>query len=126
MVTILGRILTITIAFLIAYYFRQEWLEIYLDGPSKFTGYPTFLSITLPLFLLMFYWRGVFSRSWSKKTLNSRISEGAIIHLILLAIASMIAFYQQYHLFSRTFLLLFVFLSFIFFGILELFISKGE
>ena len=39
MIAILIRILSITIAFLIAYYFRQEWLAIYLDGPSKFNGY---------------------------------------------------------------------------------------
>ena len=124
MIAILVRILSVTVAFLIAYYFRQEWLAIYLDGPSKFNGYTGFLINILPLFLFMFYWRGIFSRSWMKKTLNSRISEGVLIHVVLLAVASMIAFYQQFHLFSRSFLLLFIFLSFLFYAIFELLISS--
>ena len=123
MVAILVRILSVATAFSLAYYLRQEWLALYLGGPSRFVGYKEFLSIIVPLFLLMFYWRGVFAKSWIRKALDSRIREGVFIHLILLSIASMIAFYQQYHLFSRTFLLLFIFLSFLFYGIYELCIS---
>ncbi len=126
MAFILGRTLSVIIAFLIALYLRQEWLAFYLGGPSKFTGYPKFLVMVIPLFLFMFYWRGVFSKSWSKKTLNCRISEGVLIHLILLALATMIAFYQQYHLFSRTFMILFVFWSFVLYAIFELFISSQK
>ena len=126
MLFILARILTVMIAFLIAFYLRQEWLVFYLDGPSKFTGYPKFLAMIIPLYLLMFYWRGIFSKSWSKKTLGRRVSDGVVVHLILLALASMLAFYQQYHLFSRTFLVLFVLCSFVFYTIFELFISSRE
>ncbi len=123
MIAILVRILSVTIAFLIAYYFRQEWLAIYLDGPSKFNGYAGFLLNILPMFLFMFYWRGVFSKSWTKKTLNSRISEGVLIHVVLVAIASMIAFYQQFHLFSRSFYALYI-SEFLFYAISSNYLSR--
>lgn len=124
MAAILGRILSIISAYILAYYLRQEWLALYLGGPSTFVGYSEFLTTIIPLFLTMFYLRGVFAKSWIKKPLESRLGEGVFIHLILLATASMIAFYQQYHLFSRSFLLLFVLLSLLLFMILELIISR--
>lgn len=117
------RILLLLCSVVLAYFIRQEFLSDYLSGPSKFGAYPELLLLIIFAYILLMYWRGGWADSWLQKKWAEKFKEHLFINGILLIIISVSAFYQQYHLLSRTFLVAFVVINFFLSVVTELFAS---
>lgn len=111
MISYVIRLTILVLSFFVAYYLRQEYWSIFLGNSSAFTHYPQLLLCIITSHLILLYWRGLLASSWLKKKLLSRVNEHLLINLTLLILASLIGFYQQHHLLSRTFLITFVVLN---------------
>ena len=122
--TVINRAMLLGLAYTIALYIRQTYLSAYLTGASKFSSYLEFFPLCLLGYFALSYLEGVYAIVWNRRTFFDRCLGHFKINGLLLAFITLAAFFVQYHLFSRTFLVLFVGISLVLHLILEIAIQK--
>jgi lipopolysaccharide/colanic/teichoic acid biosynthesis glycosyltransferase len=118
------RLIICLLAYRAALYLRQHYFSDWLSGLSRFEFYHSFFWPTLFCGLLFAYLEGFFADNFWGRPLNSRLYAELKIGFFSFCALSILAFGLSFHLFSRTFLLIFVLLQFLFFAALYFLFRK--
>ncbi len=106
-------------AYLLALLTRQKILSSYLSGESQFHGYENFLILASLLFTIFGYAEGMFAPDFPRLSRTRRLSSLLIVSFLVFLSLSLMAFFLQYHLFSRTFLVVFLIFNFLLLALLD-------
>ncbi|GEM_PF-939338 len=109
--TFLARLGILLAAYEVSLWIRQSFLSSYLSGESLFDFYSQFFLIASLIIGFFAYLDGWFSPAWLRQSRSSRVLRNMRIFFYSLVGLSIAAFFLQFHLFSRTFLLLFIFIA---------------
>lgn len=122
--TSLLRLLVCLLAYQAALYLRQYHFSGWLSGLSRFEFYHSFFWPTLICCLFFAYLEGFFAENFWARPLNGLLYAELKIGFFSFCALSILAFGLSFHLFSRTFLLIFVLLQFLFFVFLYFILRK--
>ena len=122
---IVSRFCLILGAYEISFWLRQNLLSSYLTGISQFEGYTLFFGFSCVIIGFYAYLEGWFSLAWFRQSLRIRLAKTAKIFLYALILLAITAFFLQLHLFSRTFLLMFILISFGLETLLDILVGKA-
>jgi lipopolysaccharide/colanic/teichoic acid biosynthesis glycosyltransferase len=111
---LLIRALMFALCWNLALYIRQAYLSGYLSGPSRFGGYFASFWIALLVFLVASYLTGALAKkSFMAASLGKKLYCELKANVYSAVFFSVLAFFLQYHLLSRTFVLLIFFTNFV-------------